>query len=175
MIPYPASDTLAEGVLACKPFLVRYLAGFTDGLVTAQATNLPNHVAWSLGHLGLTMHRVADKLDAKGVPESDFVAGTKGDAARFGIESVAFGSTPVADASNYPGLDRCIAIYEAGCNRLAATVHALDEEGLKKNVPWGESMIPAAAVVHRMIFHNGMHCGQIADLRRALGLKSIFS
>jgi hypothetical protein len=27
----------------------------------------------------------------------------------------------------------------------------------------------------RMVFHNGTHCGQVADLRRALGIGSIFS
>jgi hypothetical protein len=26
-----------------------------------------------------------------------------------------------------------------------------------------------------MVFHNGMHCGQIADTRRALAMKSIFA
>jgi hypothetical protein len=29
--------------------------------------------------------------------------------------------------------------------------------------------------VARMVFHNGFHTGQIADMRRALGFKGVFS
>jgi hypothetical protein len=35
--------------------------------------------------------------------------------------------------------------------------------------------MPVWALVSRMTFHNGFHTGQLADLRRALGFRSIFS
>ncbi|MFN0133616.1 MAG: DinB family protein [Phycisphaerales bacterium] len=164
-------DMIAEALAASKAGLARYLPGFSDSNHTAQAANLPNHVAWSLGHCALTMHRVAEKLDGKPLPDADFAKGQ----GRFDPESVAFGSTPAANASNYPTLARCIAIYDAACDRLAAAVRAAPEPKLLEPTPWGKIELPLWLLAIRMIFHNGMHTGQIADLRRALGFKSIFA
>ena len=168
-------DAAAEGVISCKVLLTRYLVGFTDSNRTAQAENLPNHVAWSLGHLALTMHRVIEKIDGQPLPVTDFVKGLAGDAQRFGDESVAFNSVPINDPTRYPTLARSIEIYEAACDRLATSVLGLHAEGLARVVPWGQGTSTISALVHRMTFHNGMHCGQIADLRRALKLRSIFA
>jgi hypothetical protein len=171
----PAAESHAEGIRACKPLLTRYLVGFTDSNRTAQAENLPNHVAWSLGHLAITMHRVSEKIDGLVLPESDFVRGPAGDAQRFGDESVSFNSVPINDTARYPTLARSIAIYEAACDRLAINVLGLTPEGLSRSVPWGQGTSTLGALVQRMTFHNGMHCGQIADLRRALKMRSIFA
>src|SRR3954467_13051394 len=103
-------DLIAEAVLGCKPLVGRYFAGFTDENHTAQPPGLPNHLAWSLGHLALTMHRAAEKIDSGPVPTADFRSG--GDApspsapppAWFRTEDVAFGSTPTGDRFHYPTL-----------------------------------------------------------------------
>jgi len=174
------NDMLADAVLNCRPLAARYLPGFTDTNRISQAVNLPNHVAWSLGHCALTMHRVAEMADGAPVPTSDFDAGGavghSGDAPRaFSPEAVSFGSRPVADANAYPGLARCIEIYNAACERLAAAVRSAPEATFIKVIKWGPAEAPWWMLVFRMVFHNGFHTGQIADLRRALGLKSIFS
>ncbi len=39
----------------------------------------------------------------------------------------------------------------------------------------GKAEIPLSLMIPRMVFRNGMHTGQIADLRRALGFGSILS
>lgn len=169
-------DVLAEGVLSGKGLVARYLAGFDDKTHTAQAPTLPNHVAWSLGHCALTMHRVADKLDGKGIPSTDFAAGaTTGDLQRFGLEQVSFGSQPSANANEYPHIARCEGIFDTACERLAHAVRNASDEKLTARVPWGQGEIPMFVLVQRMLFHNGMHTGQIADLRRAFKMKSIFS
>ena len=59
-------DALAENVLQSRDLLKRYLAGFDDTNLTAQPGGpggLPNHVAWTLGHLAITMSRVIEKID----------------------------------------------------------------------------------------------------------------
>ena len=169
-------EVLADSVLACKPLMTRYLVGFTDSNHTTQAHLLPNHAAWTLGHCAMTMHRVAEKLDGKPAPESDFIVGaTKGDAARFGTETVAFNSRPTHERTLYPTLSLSIAIYESAYDRLGAAVRAATDETLTKPVTWGTGQTTISALVMRMVFHNGMHCGQIADLRRALEMKSIFA
>jgi len=172
---HTAAAALAEGVTACKPLLTRYLVGFTDADRCAQAENLPNHAAWSLGHLALTMHRVSEKIDGLGLPDTDFRKGPTGDALHFGDESVAFNSTPINDPARYPTLARSVLIYESACDRLAQCVQGLDHAGLSRTVPWGQGTSAVSALVQRMIFHNGMHTGQIADLRRALKMHSIFA
>jgi hypothetical protein len=168
-------STLADAVLLSKTLLSRYLAGFTDENHTRQAPSLPNHVAWTLGHLSLTMQRVAEKLDGKPVPPSDFAPSGSPPTA-FNPESVAFGSAPAQNASSYPSLARCTAIFNAACDRLAAATRAASDAQLHQTTKWGAGLdVTLESLVARMVFHNGTHTGQIADLRRALGFKSIFS
>jgi len=169
-------DAIADFIEATRQNTFRYLAGFDDTNHTKQAPNLPNHAAWNLGHCALTMHRVAERLDGKPMPESDFIpAATRGDANRFGTESVAFGSKPAADPTGYPSFARCQQVFSSACERLAAAVRAASDAKLQEMTPWGPGQSPLYLLTMRMAAHNGMHTGQIADLRRALGFKSIFS
>lgn len=186
-------ETLAEGILATKTLLARYLVGFDDSNHTRMADKLPNHVAWTLGHLAHTLARAADKLDGKGLPPSDFLPPgamahhMKGAQAErvspysvvpvdaFDPEAVAFNSRPVDDPRLYPSFTRCGQIYNAACDRLAAAIRQADDAALDKPVKWGQAELPMWSLILRMIFHNGTHTGQIADLRRALGFRSIFA
>ena len=155
--------------------LQRYFGGFDDTNHTTQAQNLPNHAAWCLGHLALTLHRAAERFgDERPVPESDFNAEEAGDPTHFGMESVSFGSTPVDDASRYPTWERCRGILASAVERAATAVGRLDDEQLAVEVPWGGGKSPRSKVAVRQIFHLGTHCGQLADLRRALNMGSIF-
>lgn len=169
-----AQEFLGQALETNKMLLTRYLVGFDDSTHTRQAPGLPNHVAWSLGHLAMTMHRTAEKLDGRPIPDADFIAGgTAGDAARFGTETVAFGSTPVDDPALYPTLVRATEIYNTACDRIARAVRAATDEQLATPITWGNAQSPAGMIAARMIFHNGTHTGQIADLRRALGMKRV--
>lgn len=169
-------ELLAEIVLASPTLVGRYLKGFDSSNHTRQAPGLPNHVAWSLGHCALTMHRVAEKLDGKPLPEADFIDKSPlGDTGRFGAESVAFGSTPTNDTAQYPGLDRSVQIFHSACDRLAAAARRATDPQLDQKVPWGAGETTLVMLIARMAFHNGMHTGQIADLRRGLGMGSIFA
>lgn len=167
---------LADAVRNCKPLLTRYLIGFNDFNHTTQAHLLPNHVAWTLGHCALTMHRVVEKLTGEAIPSTDFIVGSSaGDAHRFGTESVAFNSQPHASPSGYPTLARSVAIYESACDRLATCILEVPTAKLSEQISWGTGQTSIGGLVTRMVFHNGMHCGQIADLRRALEMSSIFA
>ncbi len=170
------AETLAQSVILSRDLLKRYLAGFDDTNHTRQASDLPNHVAWTLGHLAHTMHRVAEKIDGAPMPSEAFFTGTgRGDSRRFDTEAVCFGSKPVVEGAAYPGLARCIEIFDQAIDRLAAALTKADEAALDRMMPWGSIEVPVWAATARMVFHNGAHTGQIADLRRALKLKSIFA
>lgn len=169
-----AQELLAQCVEQCKLLTARYLAGFDDANRTRQGPGLPNHAAWNLGHLALTQHRVAEMLDGRPAPERDFAPGPRGGPDRFGLESVAFGSAPSDDPTAYPPLARCTEIYNSACDRLARAIRAAPASKLAESVKWGAGETTLGLLAARMIFHNGFHTGQVADLRRALGMKSIF-
>ncbi|MDY7109881.1 MAG: DinB family protein [Planctomycetota bacterium] len=170
-----SQDLLADSILSSRELLERFLDGFDDGNRTKQAENLPGHVAWILGHCALTMHRVAEDCDGRPLPENDFVTGDgrAGGADRYDTESICFDSSPVGDPARYPSMARCRAIFEAACERLASTVRSASDEALEKMVPWVAGEIPFAKLVLRIAFHNGVHAGQIIDLRRGLGLDRV--
>jgi DinB superfamily len=177
-----AQEAIAQAVLATKPLAARYLAGFDDSNHTRQAPSLPNHVAWNLGHLAITMHRAADRIAGREADlTADLILGGRadggGDMLRFATESVSFGSRPVDDSSQYPRLARCIEIFNNAADRVARAIRELPDDQLQTPVPWGGAgmTIPKHLMASRMVFHNGDHVGQIADLRRALGFKSIFA
>lgn len=175
----PRQELLAEGVLSTKALVSRYLAGFNDVTCVRQTPDLPNHTGWQLGHMALTMHRVAGMLDGGLVPSADFVSGdgTRGsrDLGVFDTEAVCFGSRPEERHDRFPKLERSVAIYNAAVDRLAAAVRSVPDARLDETVPWGQgSQIPVGILVMRMVFHNGFHAGQISDMRRALGFRSVF-
>lgn len=171
---------LAEAVLNSQMLLKRYLVGFDEGNRTTQPANLPNHAAWTLGHLAHTMGRVNEKLGGPSLPQDEFAAeeekvpaGTN--CTRFAADDVAFGSNPSGDPARYPSLARSVEIFDAACMRLAKTVNDASESVLMGSIPWGNMQITGYQAIFRMVFHNGTHTGQLADLRRAMGMKSIFA
>jgi len=169
-------DALAEGVLGTKALSTRFFVGFDESNRTRQAPHLPNHITWVLGHCAFTMHRVAQQLDGKPHPERDFVTERRGSGAGgFEQETVAFDSEPADEPEHYPSLARAREIFEDACDRLAAAVRSADAATLQREVPWGSgnTQIPLWALVQRVTFHNGVHTGQLTDLRRALGLERV--
>ena len=162
---------LASGVRQSASLIGRYLKGFDDSNRLAQAPDVPNHAAWTLGHLAYVMHRAAERVDGKPLPDGDFIEGAAdGDAKRFGVESVALGSVVTADPGRYPTWDRCQAVFDAALDRLCTVLESASDDELDAERAWGSVTTTAHDLASRMVFHNGMHTGQIVDLRRALGM-----
>ena len=170
-------QTLANAVLESRTLIARYFKGFDESNHTKQAQHLPNHFAWTLGHLALTIHRTAEKFDGRALPETDFVKGDgrAGGPTKFDAESVCFGSKPVDDPKLYPAHDRCVAIFDDAIQHLVSAIRRADDAKLEMLVAWGSGQVKLWSLAVRMVFHNGTHCGQLADLRRALGMGSVWS
>ena len=176
MPTHTRQSVLAESVEGSRALVSRFVAGFDDTNHTKQAKDLPNHFAWCMGHLALTMNRVAGYLDGQPLSPTDFIAdAARGDKKRFGSESVSFRSQPVDDPSMYPTHARCVEIFNAAIDRLAKAVRSADDAALDKTVKWGAGESPVVSLVPRMLYHNGVHTGQIIDLRRALGMKAVLA
>src|SRR4051812_29178215 len=168
-------EILSDAVTDSRELLRRYLKGFNDSNHTKQATHLPNHAAWTMGHLALILNRVAEKLDGQPLPADSFVKGdgSGGGAERFDTESVAFNSKPLDEPSRYPTWPHCVQIFDAAIERLSLALRRATDEKLDQPTRWGAGQTTIGNLAVRMVFHNGTHSGQLADLRRALNLGSI--
>jgi hypothetical protein len=166
-------ETLADAVVACKGFSARFLPGFTEENRTAQAEHLPNHVMWTLGHVSLYLHDAAGRIDGRPRPESDFGPNAGKGPGRYTDSAIGFDSKPVKDPAKYPTLARGVAIFNAACDRLATAARQADDATLAKKIDWFGMQIPLAQLVTRVMFHVGVHTGQIMDLRRGLGFDRV--
>lgn len=169
------AKALASSMRTSGPLFTRFLAGFDESNRTRQAPSLPNHASWTLGHLALTMHKFAERFDGQGLPASDFLTGDghKGDAKRYDTESVSLGSKPTDTPSIYPTLERGRAVFESALDRLASALATLDDARLSEVQPWGKGEMRGEELATRIMFHNGIHAGQMTDLRRALGMPGV--
>ncbi len=179
--PDPRAAVLANALETTLPLFTRFLNGFNNENRTHQAPGIPNHAAWTLGHLALYHHRATDRLlghdDPQPLPAADFIEGNgrSGTPDRIDSESVCYGSVPVDDPSMYPAYDRLLDIHQRAWSRLIETTRSADSAMLDRRVPWGNAPFPADALVVRMMMHMGTHAGQITDLRRGLGMPSAIS
>jgi len=173
----PRQEVLAGLVLAGSAHLIRYQNGWPDEQRTTQAENLPNHAAWTFGHVALTLHRIAELLDENvDLPPEDFVTGdgSDGDENRYDTESVATGSEPADDPSRYPTVARSREIAEAAAQRLHDAIRNAAEDDLDAPDPRpGGDKEPLWSLVMRAVLHEAVHAGQLAALRKALGLASV--
>lgn len=166
-------DVLAEAVLVSRVSMRRFFAGFDDTNHTRQAPNLPNHFAWTMGHLAAICSRSAGHFDGRPLPESDFAENDP--TSRFDPKKVGFGSTPIADASQYPSCARCIEIFDRAIDRLASAARNVDDAKLEVMIKGGPYDAPLWMYAIRMTNHNGVHQGQLMDLRRAVGLPPVIA
>jgi hypothetical protein len=165
----PRGKVVAEALRNSHVLMSRFFAGFTDANYLATAPHLPNHFGWTLGHLALVLNRCAGKLDGGDLPAGEFDP-AMGSSTTIGTEAVSVGSNPLVDKATYPPMARCLEIFGRSIERIAkAYEHATDVQ-LDSTTPWGAAQISLEQLGLRMAFHNGVHCGQITDLRRALGM-----
>lgn len=168
--------TLAVMIRGTGPLLGQFLDGFDDENRTATGPGLPNHISWTLGHLAITMHFAADFAagfnEPQKLPTNDWIHGdgTAGDPSRYDTESVRRNSTPTADAKRYPRMVRAQEIFDVAIERFAEETAALKPSGMEREIKWGTNVLTVGGLIQRVMFHNGVHAGQIIDLRRALGM-----
>lgn len=136
---------------------------------THQQHPTSNHVAWTLGHLASTYAWLAGSIDAQAAQASVFAL-PESYAKLYGG-----GSKPSADAAAYPSLTESRKRYD---ETFAALVKLV--EGLSEKDAWTAPACDTGGFTtskldgaYKCAWHDGWHLGQIADLRRALGLPPI--
>lgn len=125
-----------------------------------------NHIVWTMGHLANTYTWLCSLLekDSKAVLPDAF-NGLFGHA-----------SKPLADPSKYPAPAEVRKVYDSAYRAFMSAFEKLPESDLwakpeAETQGFASSKVDAA---YKCAWHDGWHLGQVADVRRALGLPSIF-
>jgi hypothetical protein len=151
--------------------LDKMLETIPDDKCVHQQHPTSNHVAWTLGHMASTYAWLATTIDAN--------AASGGTGAFALPESYAKlfggGSKPSANMKDYPPLAESRKRYNEA---FAAYLKMV--EGLSEKDAWSPCAIETGGFAsskidgaYKCAWHDGWHLGQIADLRRALGLPPI--
>jgi len=124
-----------------------------------------NHVLWSVGHIGVGDGLAIESLTGKksSIPNGyDALFGPK--------------STPVADASKYPSQKDVMDFLAKQRQDLLRALDASDEGVLTRPMPdmWKSLWPDVGAMLFSLACHEDFHTGQIAVIRKALGLKPKF-
>lgn len=161
-LPHPRARAL-ETVAFGHGFLDQLLADVSGSQWTAQPDGFRNHPLWTMGHMATTYEWAYRTLTGKAgfLPESY--------AKLFGYQS-----QPTSDASAYPSVDDVRARYREAYDKFVAAGKKIkDEQLLAKPVLNADFVKDNLQVLDMTAWHDGWHGGQLASLRRALGLKSI--
>lgn len=137
----------------------KFIGGVPESQATAQPGGLPNHVLWTYGHLASTAAWAASliKGSAIDIPENYEKL--------FGMES-----KPIDDASQYPPLAEVKGHFDRTMADLMQAAKGLNDAQLAAPVEASGFAKDKADLLVKVAWHEGWHLGQIADLRRALGL-----
>lgn len=138
------------------------VTGLTPEQCVAQPGNLVNHPTWTIGHLALTSSVVMMELGADPSIPADWME-------RF------FPGAPIAaSVGDYPPMEELMRHLESAHGRLSDLLPTVSDDALNA-APTVEAVqrrftAVGQFVAYAMTAHEGVHLGQIADVRRSLGL-----
>lgn len=146
--------TISEGMLADMP----------ESAMTKQACPTDNHPLWVLGHIAATDVWIAGMLGIPGVSTPDTYNGLFGG-----------GSKPVADAKVYPKMADVKKLFDSNRAALLAWLEAAPELALAVSLKdkSGGFANDGFDAMFKIAWHEGWHFGQVASVRKSLGLKPL--
>jgi hypothetical protein len=142
-------------------FLRQSVVSLTDEQMVLQSPEVPNHAAWTLGHVIHSCEQIGAEV---GVP-GWLPAGWAG---RFGT-----GSTPVPSAEAYPSREELLAALADAASRVRAALDVLPASGTAAPLPdvRAREVLPTVghALVQVLAAHTAFHAGQLSVWCRAIG------
>lgn len=142
----------------------RFLEDLSDDEWFAQPFEGANHIAWQVGHLATAEYGIVVG-EALGRTFADVDWLTDDFRTLFRRESV-----PQSDAGSYPQPTEIVAmldrVHRHALDGLATVSDDLLDEPSAHGHPLAETRLDA---LHLCAWHEGVHTGQIAMLRRAIG------
>jgi uncharacterized damage-inducible protein DinB len=133
-----------------------------DARMTQQPAGVPNHPAWTLGHIAFSFQGIGEEIGLEPWLPADWE------------KRVGTGSTPVAEAGRYPTKQELLETLADAERRVRERLSAMDEAALNEPLPDERvrQILPTLghAVLHVLVGHTAAHLGQLAVWRRAMGL-----
>ncbi len=157
-------DRAVEFAKFAKKMIVDMCEGIPDDKACAQAGAIPNHKAWTFGHLARSAEWFAGMIDGKPSTQPKEWEGL------FGL-----GSSPTSNAAAYPPVAELREAYEAAWQRLFDAVAGMNDAQLAA-APTGDSngfLKDKLDAILKCAWHEGWHLGQVSLLRKALGGKPL--
>jgi hypothetical protein len=143
-------------------FLKRLVSDLDDHQMIRQPNGVPNHPAWTIGHLVYSCQQIGGEINLSPWLPSEWEA-------KFGT-----GSLPVEDATAYPSKVELLIAYDDGQHRLASRLKALERSDMALPLPdvRYRDQFPTVghAVLHILSSHTALHLGQLTVWRRLMGL-----
>lgn len=155
-----------DRLLFVDDFNLRHARDLVEGLTleqcVAQPGGLVNHPTWTIGHLAVTSSVMLMELGVQPAFLPEWME-------RF------FPGVPISPlADDYPPFADLMEQYESVHARLSEVVPAVTEEMFSAEPRMDPVKRRFSAVgqfvAYAMTAHEGVHLGQLADVRRALGL-----
>lgn len=141
-------------------FIEQSVADLSETEMVEQPTNVPNHGAWTIGHMIFSCQGIAAELGTEPWLPDDWEA-------RFG-----YGSRPSSDPSRYPDKSEMLLLLTDAASRLRGAVLAADESVLKQPLPDESLPTMGHLLIQVIVGHSAYHAGQLAVWRRAIGKPS---
>lgn len=156
---------MIDALLASCTYCCEWIVRATDDLAETERARmfpgLPNHPAWTLGHLLFSVQAIGGELDFPAWLDASWKS-------RFGP-----GSAPIADAAAYPPLAELRRELRAASQRLREHLAARPAAFLAEPLPDARfrSLLPTRghAALQVLVGHAAFHAGQLAAWRRAAG------
>jgi len=149
---------------ACFERTIAYMrhsvADLSDEDMVLQPPGVPNHAAWTLGHIVYSCQAMAGELGVEPWLPDDWES-------QFG-----YGSSPAAVVSRRPSKEALLAALEDASRRLETAMLRIDETTLAEPVPdettRGTLPTKGHALLQAVAAHTAFHAGQLAVWRRAI-------
>lgn len=160
------SKGMIEELVGCfdrtMAFMQEQVADLSDQDLLLQPAGVPNHAAWTLGHVIHSCHAIAGMLGASQWLPDDWES-------RFG-----YGSAPDR-LSLSPDVTKAalLTLLRDASERLREVLLAAGDDRLRDALPdeAGRNVLPTLgdALLQVVLAHTAFHAGQLAVWRRAIG------
>jgi len=146
-------------------FMQEAVADLSEEDMVLQPPGIPNHAAWTLGHVIFSCQALAGELGIEAWLSSDWES-------RFG-----YGSSPTAVVSQYPSKAALLTMFGEASHRFQAALLGLNEMALAEPLPDEKvrGILPTKghALLQVVAAHTAYHAGQLAVWRRVIGRRGV--
>jgi hypothetical protein len=146
-------------------FMQELVADLSDEDMVLQPEGVPNHAAWTLGHVVHSCEAMASELGVESWLPADWET-------NFG-----YGSSPGSVNPRYTTKPALLASLQDAGKRLRSALLRIDERTLSNPLPDEKAREVMSTIGHALVqviaAHTAFHAGQLAAWRRAIGRQPV--